>query len=211
MLWTMSEQSRDAVEIPRERLDEAVAVLAAAFEPDQLMHYLFSEAEAPYRECLNELHRFACLVRLELGWPLIGIESEGELVGVLGVTMPGDDRWPDSLRQIYANLGKAVGAEAIRKLEAYSELADHGRPKEPHHHIGMVGVHPAQQGKGYGRTLIDTVQAMSKAHPVSIGVALDTENPANRSFYESCGYHVLEESHLDELSVWCMFRPNTGP
>lgn len=202
--------SPNVVDVPRERLVEAVDVLAAAFEPDQLMRYLFHDAAPPYSDCLQELFRFACLVRLELGWPLIGVEIDSGLAGVLGVTMPGDDRWPDSLRQIYAGMGAAVGDAAVGRLQAYSELADHGRPAEPHHHIGMVGVHPAHQGKGLGKTLLDAVHTMSQAHPTSIGVALDTENPANRSFYESRGYHVLEENQLDELSVWCMFRPNTG-
>ncbi len=196
------------IEIPRKRLDEAVGVLVAAFEDDPLMRYLFDGAQAPYLDCLTALHRFACLVRLELDWPLIGVEVDGALAGVLGVTMPEDDVWPDSLREIYSGFGLVAGETAVQRLEAYSDLADGGRPTEPHHHVGMIGVHPSYQGKGLGRSLIDAVQAMSEAHPTSTGVALDTENPASRAFYEHCGYCVTDEFDFNGITVWIMFRPN---
>lgn len=196
--------------IPRERLDDAVGVLVPAFEDDPLMRYLFDGARAPYLDCLTALHRFACLVRLELNWPLLGVESDGKLAGVLGVTMPGDDTWPDSLREAYAEIGRVAGDVAVQRLEAYSSLADQGRPAEPHLHVGVLGVHPGYQGRGLGRRLIDAVQASSESHPTSIGVALDTENPASRDFYERCGYHVVGESDFDGVTIWSMFRPNAG-
>jgi ribosomal protein S18 acetylase RimI-like enzyme len=205
----MSERTDDLVDIPHERLDEAVAVLTTAFENDPAIRWLFEPGAAPYAECLDALFRFACLVRLELDWPLYGIEMDGRLAGVLGVTMPGDDAWPESLQQIYAGLGETVGQESIRRLETYSELADHDRPKEPHLHVGMVAVDPGFQGKGIGRQLLEEIQRMSEEHPESIGVALDTENPPNLDFYQRCGYVIVAEHRLeDAITVWNLFRAN---
>ena len=47
---------------------------------------------------------------------------------------------------------------------------------------------------------------MSAAHPVSRGVALDTETTANVSLYEHCGYRVTAQSRLEDVPIWCMFR-----
>ena len=205
----MAERSSEVIDIPRHRLDEAVEVLAQAFEDDPAMHYLLGPSFVSYLESRDALLRFSCLVRLELDWPLIGVEADGSLAGVLGVTMPGDDRWPDSLKQIYEDLGTTTGPTVMQRLEAYSELADSGRPSETHFHVGVVGVRPGVQGRGIGRLLIDAVQAMSEAHAASSGVALDTENPASRAFYERCGYHVTAEDQIEDVTIWSMFRPNT--
>ena len=205
----MTERSSEVIDIPRHRLDEAVEVLVQAFEDDPAIHYLLEPSLVSYLKSRDALLRFSCLVRLELEWPLIGVEADGRLAGVLGVTMPGDDRWPDSLKQIYENLGTTTGPTVVQRLEAYSELADSRRPSETHFHVGVVGVRPGAQGRGIGRLLIDAVQAMSETHESSVGVALDTENPASRAFYERCGYHVADEDQIEDVTVWSMFRPNS--
>jgi hypothetical protein len=61
---------------------------------------------------------------------------------------------------------------------------------------------------GYGRRLLDEVQALSDAHPTSTGVGLDTEKPSNVSFYEHCGYRVTGKTNLKHVDIWCMFREN---
>ena len=72
----------------------------------------------------------------------------------------------------------------------------------------MIGVHPEAQGRGYGRMLLDAVQALSEGHSTSTGVALDTENPENVPIYEHCGYRVIAETNLEGVPIWCMLRPN---
>lgn len=60
--------------IPRARLDEAVAVLAAAFARDLLLTYVFAGLGERFPVALRALFRFACAVRFELDWPLLGVE-----------------------------------------------------------------------------------------------------------------------------------------
>lgn len=72
----------------------------------------------------------------------------------------------------------------------------------------VLGVHPKAQGRGYGRSLLDAVQALAQAHPAAVGVALDTENPANVELYQRCGSELTVQTTLDTLDVWFMFRAN---
>ncbi len=77
--------------------------------------------------------------------------------------------------------------------------------------VGVIGVHPAEQGRGYGRRLLAAIHALSAHHPTSTGVYLDTENPASKAFYERCGYRLLAEERLDDgVDIWCLFRPDAG-
>ncbi|MFQ5795461.1 MAG: hypothetical protein ACE5JP_10490 [Candidatus Bipolaricaulia bacterium] len=71
-----------------------------------------------------------------------------------------------------------------------------------------MGVHPETQGKGHRRALLNAIHALSEAHPTSIGVALDTENPVNVPLYKHFGYRIVKKTKLDDVDVWCMFRPN---
>jgi GNAT superfamily N-acetyltransferase len=195
--------------IPRARLDEAVAVLAAAFARDPLLTYVFAGLGERFPVALRALFRFACAVRFELDWPLLGVERAGRLAGVLGVTAVEDAPWPATLAAIYDDFQAAIGPAAAGRWERYPALADRHRPAAPNYGVGVIGVHPDYQGQGIGRRLLDAVHARSLAHPTSTGVYLDTENSASKRFYERCGYRTIAHERLDgAVDIWCLFRPN---
>ncbi len=198
----------DVITLSREQLSDAAAVLADAFVDDSLMRHLFRVQPPKYHSHLRELFRFSCEVRLDLEWPLLGSVSGDRLVGVAAVTRPDDTQWPASLSATYERLKSSIGPEATERLERYSRVADRYLPGQPHYYLGAIGVRPEAQGKGHARALLDRVRALSEAHATSIGVGLDTENPTNVKIYERFGYHVVAETSIDGLDVWCMFRPN---
>ncbi len=199
------------ITLPRARLEEAVAVLAHAFARDPLMRYVFDDQGDAYEEALRALFRFSCAVRFELNWPLVGVERAGRLVGVMGVTEPEDRAWPPALSAAYAQFQAVVGPCAAARFERYAALADPHRPRQPNYLVGVIGVHPEAQGRGVGRRLLAAIQALSAAHPASIGVYLDTENPASKAFYEHCGYRVIGQERLDDaIDIWCLFRPDAA-
>jgi ribosomal protein S18 acetylase RimI-like enzyme len=190
-------------------LSDAVGVLARAFADDPMVNYMLGVSQVPLEESLNELFLFSCEVRLLLDWPLLGVWGKNDrLVGVAGVTLPGDAQWPKALQDVYENLKVKIGSQAVSRLEAYSQLADTNRPAESHYQLGMIGVDPNYQGKGYGGHLLDTLSAMSESHSESTGVWLDTENPRNVPYYQRFGYKVKAHSTLDGIDIWGMFRPN---
>ncbi len=196
--------------LARAHLPEAVGVLARAFAADPMLRWIMSASPAPMERGAQALFRFSCEVRLQLDWPLFGSFAGERLEAVAGVTALEDVPWPDSLRAVYDDLAAVIGPEATVRLERYSAHADQYRPRGPHVHLGVLGVDPAAQRLGHGRALLEAVEAWSDAQPASIGVWLDTENPSSRAFYERCGYRCVGATSVDDMRIWCMFRPRGG-
>jgi GNAT superfamily N-acetyltransferase len=201
-------RTQPSIAIPRERAAEAAEVLALAFACDPLIAY-FVPADTPERHAkLCSFFRFFCDLRHILDWPLLGCEADGRIIAVACPSDPLDPPWPEELEQQYRQLGAELGSDVVARLESYASVSDPLRPREPNYYLGIIGVHPQAQGQGYGRVLLDAVQALSEAHPTSTGVALDTELATNVAIYERCGYHVHTTARVDSLDIWCMFRPN---
>lgn len=199
------------VAIPRERQEEAATALAWAFVPDPFMRYAFGDRRERYFDALMSLFRFSCAVRFDLGWPLLGVEHDGRIAAIAGVTDADDVPWPDALAEAYEQYKAAVGPEARARFERYATLADARKPAAPHHGVGVIGVHPDAQGRGYGRLLLDAIQAIAISHPTSTGVYLDTENPVNVTIYERCGYRQIGTAPFEGgVEIWYLFRPNGG-
>jgi GNAT superfamily N-acetyltransferase len=151
---------------------------------------------------------FSCVVRFELGWPLIGALVGGELAGVVGLTDIDEKPWPASLADYYQTMTARIGSEAAEWLERYAALADTHKPNAPHYGVGVIGVDPTYQGRGVARALLEWLHGVSDADPRSTGVYLDTETAENVRFYEHLGYQVIGHERLgDLLDIWCMFRP----
>lgn len=203
-----SKAESQVVYLGRENLDDAINVLSQALAGDPLFAFLFEKSNASFRGSLTELFRFSCEVRFDLGWPLLGCVSKSRLVGVAGLSEPEQKPWPESLERTYDRFRAIVGSEAAQRLERYSELADSCRPKSPHFYLGVLGIHPAFQGGGFGGLLMKEVLTLSESHPRSIGVGVDTENAINVPFYERFGYSLVDKLELGEMEIWCMFRRN---
>ncbi|MDA0768641.1 MAG: GNAT family N-acetyltransferase [Chloroflexi bacterium] len=197
------------IRLQRDQEDDAVAVLAEAFQHDPVMNYVFHGIESGDDARLRELFRFSCRVRFDIGWPLMGVQSDGELLAVAGIDEPGEAEWPQSLSDCYQEFARIAGPEAVGRLGSYASLPDKHRPKEPHFFLGMIGVHPKAQGKGYARLLLDWLHRASETHPTSNGVALDTDSDVNVSIYEHFGYEVVGRDDLVSLTVSTMYRPDS--
>lgn len=194
--------------LEREQEDDAVLILAHAFRRDPVMNYVFHDITSGDDQRLHELFRFSCRVRFDLGWPLMGVECDGKLLAVAGIDEPGAADWPQSLSDSYQNFQRVAGPDSVRRLEAYASLPDQHRPAEPHFFLGMVGVHPDAQGRGYARVLLDWLHQASQAHPTSRGVALDTDTDVNVSIYEHFGYEVVGRDALEGHTITTMYRTN---
>src|SRR5262245_58485650 len=191
--------------LKREHKAEVVKVLSAAFHDYPVMRFVLKTTGEEYEKDLIELVGFFCEVRLVRDWPLLGIRSEnGNLIAAALVNdlvlhpLPLPDQ---PLQQLKNN----IGVEAFERLEAYEEQSSKGEPRVPHHFLGMIGVHPDHQKKGYAGLLMNAVKKMASKNPDSSGVCLSTEIPENVPFYERFGYRVISEADVGELHSWCMF------
>lgn len=188
--------------------EEVIDVLAAAFRDYPVMRYALSDAGDDYGARLRELIGFFCDARLTRGWPVLGIRDGQELAAAALVSEPRYLPAPPDLKRKHLQVARIIGREAFDRMAQYERQSTGHEPEEPHYFLGMVGVAPGHQGKGYGRTLLDHVQALSEADADSTGVTLSTEDPANVPYYQRVGYRVIAEADVGNIHTWCMFRPN---
>ena len=191
------------IHINAEHVDEATDLLARAFADDPLMQVLFHESA---KEGIPALMRFACQVRLVLGWPLLGYQENTRLLGVVGLSEGMNVDWPEELHLHYKNLKDQIGSDAIDRLEQYSEIVNSHRPETQHIYVAVLGVDPSKQGSGIGRALLEASLVTSQHHPQSRGLYLDTENPANVPFYKRMGYQITHQEEFDGVTIWFFHR-----
>lgn len=201
----MNRRSGTIISLQSEHIDEASEVLGRAFERDPLMETLFPLDEGESRKALM---RFACQVRIELSWPLLGYWNDEKIWGVAGISVERDPPWPDQLSTNYESLKRQIGPDGTERLEINSDIAERHRPHAPNIYLGVIGVDPDKQGFGIGRALLESIHQISDDHPTSTGVYLDTGNPGNVSFYEHMGYRIIQEESFADVVVWCLFRPD---
>jgi len=203
--------SPQIIDIPGNRLDAAVEVLARAFQTYPLMRYWFADQSAAYYRALQKLFYFSCRVRLDLGYPLLGsVDAGGRLLGVAGLAAPERKSWPAGLTETYERFTAFIGPEAQQRVEQYAQIVDSHPLPQPHYYLSFIGVDPDGRGQGHARRLLDAVHAIAAAHPTSVGVGLHTEYPANVELYAHFGYRVIAQGKLGSVGTWGMFRPNPG-
>ena len=77
-------------------------------------------------------------------------------------------------------------------------------PREPHWHIGPIGVQPELQGHGVGKALLETFLATvdEKGSPAF----LETDVDRNVELYESFGFTVLSREDIVGVDTRFMWR-----
>jgi GNAT superfamily N-acetyltransferase len=191
--------------LTRDHKAEVVSVLSAAFHDYPVMRFVLKSEGADYEKDLNALVGFFCEVRLTRDWPVLGIRAED---GSLAAAALVNDVLLNPLplpEEPLQQLKQTIGDEAYERLVAYEDQSSIGEPKVLHHFLGMIGVHPNYQKKGYAAALMNFVKEMASKNPDSNGVCLSTEIPWNVRFYEHHGYRVISEADVGELHSWCMF------
>ncbi len=185
---------------------DAVEVLAAAFRDYPVMRFVLKDAGPAYDDRLRALIGFFCDLRFTRDFPVLGLRDGGELVAVAGINEPEPGPWPPALRAAWAATGEAIGAAALDRLERFEEASAGLEPSAPHYYLGIIGVRPSLQGRGFARRLIDELVGLSQSHPRSTGIALTTEQQGNVPIYRRFGFEVVGEADVDELHTWVMFR-----
>lgn len=192
------------------RFDEAADVIASAFVADPLMDSFFADVPPPRMETIRRQFTYLCLRHASWTWPLWGVDVAGRLAGVAFVIPPGPERFPLSrdAETAYEHFRSGTTEQAAARLERYSDLVEGFALPAPHVYVMTLGVRPELQRQGVGTILLTAAHDMSRAHPTSRGVGLDTENCRNVGWYERLGYRVATEADIEGLHIWSMFHPN---
>jgi GNAT superfamily N-acetyltransferase len=191
--------------LSRANKEEVVAVLCQAFHDYPVMRFVLKSSGNNYDKDLTALIGFFCESRLIRNFPVLGIRDENGWL--IGAALANDAvRHPLPLpEEPLQQLRKSIGKEAFARLVAYEDQSSKGEPTTMHHFLGMIGILPSYQGKGYAKHLMDAVKEIALANPESTGICLSTELPENVPMYERFGYRVISEADVGELHCWCMF------
>lgn len=191
--------------IGRTEAGEAAEVLAQAFLNESATDYFFPPEEGDKLEKLRALFGWAVEYRLRTGLPLLGVRSRA-LAGVATLRTP---ILPDlaEAEALWLDVARFLGPAAEARMDRYEEAQQRHKPKEPHHYLVAIGVHPDFQGRGLGGALLRASIALADADSNSAGLALDTGSEANQRLYEHFGFRVLATEVLDDKLARFMFRP----
>ena len=195
------------VNLYEENISEVVDVLCEAFYNYPVMKYVLGE-KGDYESRLRKAVKFFVSARALRKEPLFGIyNSDNKLVATAAVTLPGEIHSPPELYKLRDKLWEEIGSEEEARYENYGNKAFSLLPKDPHHHLNMIGVRNAYQGKGLARQLINEVEKLVSEHPFSTGVSLNTEVEANVNFYLHLGYALIGQAEVDKgIQTWGFFK-----
>lgn len=197
----------NVVNLNKENILEIADVLSESFYDYPVMKYVLGET-GDYDIRLRKTIEFFVSARALRNEPMFGIyNSDNKLVAAAIVTLPDAIRSPEELLRRREVLWTELGTEEKSRYEKYGKVASGLLPTEPHHHLNMIGVRNAYQGKGLARLLINAVEELVPEHQSSTGVSLNTEDESNVNFYLHLGYELLGESIVDkDFITWGFFK-----
>jgi ribosomal protein S18 acetylase RimI-like enzyme len=191
------------VRLPAQRLEEASAVLARAFQDDPAWTWVLPNARRR-AELLPWLFRIGFEVTDAQLWT-----TEGEILGVA--------RWlPPGRPQVHVGpMLRALIATPMRVREATPRFFAYGRAvesmraeavPEPHWYLAGIGVEPARQREGIGAALL--APGLDAATEAGLSCALLTNSERNLSFYRRHGFETVLERRPREGGpyAWMMAR-----
>ena len=195
--------------LTRNEKSEAVKVLSSSFYNYPVMRYVLKESGELYKSHLEYLVGTFCEIRLTQNWPLLGYIQDSKVCAVAGINEPGEMPHKGKFDKAFERLKTEIGSAAYKRLDNFEKACSHLEPTDPHFFLGIIGVDPAYQKKGFAKKLIEELKSMSLDHPLSKGVALSTESTSNVPYYELHGFGVIGEADVEDLHTWLMFWKNS--
>lgn len=94
-----------------------------------------------------------------------------------------------------------------RSLRISSWLATWSKhdPRDPHCHLGPIGIDPVTQGRGIGQRLMALY--CEDLDRIAISGYLETDRPENVAFYQRFGFEVAHEIPILGTPNFLMRRP----
>ena len=166
-----------------------VATLAAAFQDDPVMAFIFPDPADRRRR----LPRLMAILHDGDGAHGARFMTEGGEAATLW-RAPGQGHlgWLEKLRHGLPWL-HAAGLALPRAL-AVSAASDAAHPATPHWYLHIVGCRPDAQGRGFGTAAI--TPGLARADAERVAAYLETANERNLPLYERLGFAVTHE--------WCV-------
>ena len=182
------------------RLDSTVSVLADAF----VTNPLHVSAFGAQRIDQNRLFFRIGLQHMFIGHAFVAL-VDGAVGGYMHFNaspycLPPPEQIPAAAATLLKPLGEAI-PRVVKWFSTWCRLD----PKEPHAHLGPIGVSPEAQGKGVGTALMNRYIEYLKQEATA--GYLETDRPENVEFYKKFGFVVQHEEQLIGTPTWSLWRP----
>ena len=183
-----------------------VAMLAAAFQDDPVMAFIFPDA-TDRRRRLPRL--MAILYDGDGAHGACFVTAGCEAATLWRAPGLGKLRWPEKLRHGLPWLHAAC--PALPRALAVSAASDAAHPLEPHWYLHIVGCRPQAQGHGHGAAAI--TPGLARADADGVPAYVETANERNLPFYRRLGFEVTHEWRVPNgPRHWSMLRTmRAGP
>jgi GNAT superfamily N-acetyltransferase len=165
--------------------DEARAIdtIALAFAADPMSRWVWPEAH----QYLSVIQR---VIRAFGGAAFRhdGAFCSGDFTGVALWLAPGVSSDEKQLAQLMDTSGSRAAREGMTAI--FEQMAKY-HPKGPQWYLPLIGVDPAQQGKGHGDALMR--HALERVDHDKIPAYLESSNPRNIPLYRRHGFEEIGE------------------
>jgi ribosomal protein S18 acetylase RimI-like enzyme len=158
-----------------EMTDDVAGVLARAFVTNPINIAAFGVDQLSANETF-----FRGGLRVMRGRKLVALEGSRILGFIHWVTAPGCQLSEVEKLAVVPRMIQEFGVQRSLRISSWLTTWSKHDPKDPHCHLGPIGIDPAVQGRGIGER-------------TAISGYLVTDRPENVPFYERFGFKVTQE------------------
>ncbi len=200
---------QNIIPLKKSQIDQSIRVLTAAFADDVMWKAILPDI-AERNRVMPTLWRGVTVYCQRYGI----VNTTPDVTGIAAWTKPGHAH-PTLWKQIRTGfllsrsvmlMSKQSRERFIRLMKQIDVLHRQLMP-QPHWYLWALGVDPAHQGRGIGKSLLrpTLVQAREAGFPCY----LETQTERNVAFYRKQGFELLHEAEFPEVSLqlWCMLKP----
>ena len=199
-------------QVQKKDFTQAGVILADAFKHDPLWNKIW-EGQHGKEEQFRAFFQGAVRYCLKYGQAYATSEKLEGIAGWLNDKYADMTPWRMLLCGSMGVMMKVIiktGWQAMKKMSsALKPIVDDRHENmagKSHLYLLVIGVATGQQGKGYGRQLLDVIIEQSEREVVPL--YLETEREENVKMYQHFGFKLLKEITLPivELPMWEMVR-----
>ncbi|HRE48603.1 MAG TPA: GNAT family N-acetyltransferase [Aggregatilineales bacterium] len=173
-------------------LNALTDVFVAAFTDDPGMGYLCQAERDGYPQRLRHWFRASLGLQIANQQPLFALTCEGQYVAGVALTVPNTTLRAMSVTRWLGTTWRGAGWRSVWRTIHHLQRLSNYQPTKPHFRLEFLAVNPSQQGKGYGRVLLEAIHHL--ASPMDIW--LETTNPTNVPLYKRFGYVVTHRVNM---------------